>query len=131
VEDVTVAQEDLNTWKTETYTENSQTLGRKPTWTKILPSCGLPQAVSILRRKVLQSPCKTGGSKPEIMRSTAYEGGVIEKCRKCDKADEKTEHGTAGCSSLSEFANIGRHNQLAKIIQHQIAIKFKLLDILP
>ena len=60
VEDGTVAEEDLNTWKTKPYMENSQTLGRKPTWTKSLPYCGLPQAVSVLRRKVLQSPFKTG-----------------------------------------------------------------------
>ena len=53
VEYVTVAQEGLNTWKTKPYTENSQSLGRKPTWTKRLPYCGLPQAESILRRKVL------------------------------------------------------------------------------
>jgi len=54
---------------------------------------------------------------------------VIEKCRKCDKVGETTEHGTRGCLSLSEFANIGRRNQLAKIIHHQTAIKYKLLDI--
>ena len=54
--------------------------------------------------------------------------GVIDHCRKCDKVGETTEHVTAGCSSLSEFANIGRHNQLAKIIHQQTAIKYTLLD---
>jgi hypothetical protein len=73
-EDVTVAQEDLNTWKTNPYLEDSETLGRKLTWTKSLPYWVLPQAVCILRRKVLQSPCKTGCSDPEIMRSTVWRG---------------------------------------------------------
>jgi len=53
---------------------------------------------------------------------------VIEKCRKCDKMGEPTKHGTVGCSSLFEFANIGRHNKLANTF-HQTAIKNKPLDI--
>lgn len=42
------------------YMEYSKTLYRKIVWTKNLPYCGLPQAISILRWKVLQLPFKTG-----------------------------------------------------------------------
>jgi len=35
-----------------------------------------------------------------------------------------TAYITAGCSPLSEFAYLGRHNELAKIIEQQIVIKY-------
>ena len=38
------------------------------------------------------------------------------------------EHVIAECSSLSEAAYLGRHNQLAKIIHQQITVKCMLLD---
>ena len=72
-DDVTIIQEDLNTGKQNPYMENSQTLYRKIMWTKNPSYCGFPQAMSVLRRKVLQSPSMTGLSKTEIIRSTAKE----------------------------------------------------------
>jgi hypothetical protein len=45
-----------------------------------------------------------------------------------NKMDETNQHVIAGCSSLSECAYGGRHNQLANIIHQQTAIKYKPLD---
>jgi len=42
------------------YLENSKTLYRKIVWTKNPPYCGLPQAISVLRWKVLPLPSRTG-----------------------------------------------------------------------
>jgi len=36
---------------------------------------------------------------------------------------------TAGNLSITESAYLGRHNQLAKIIHHQTAIQYRVLDI--
>ena len=44
-DDVTVTHEDLNTWKTNPYKEDSHTLYRKITWTKNPPYCGFLQAI--------------------------------------------------------------------------------------
>jgi hypothetical protein len=49
---------------------------------------------------------------------------MIDRCRKCE-VGEKIEQIIDGCS---EFAYLGRHNQLAKIIHQQTAKKYKLLD---
>ena len=54
---------------------------------------------------------------------------MIDRHRKCYKVRETTEHVIAGCSSLSESAYLGRHNQLAKIIHQQKAKSYKLLQI--
>jgi hypothetical protein len=49
-----------------------------------------------------------------------------------DDADGKVgiivEHVNARCSSLSDCACLGRHNQLAKVIHKPIATKYKLLS---
>jgi hypothetical protein len=50
---------------------------------------------------------------------------VIDRGRECDEVGEKIEHVIDGCS---ESAYLGRHNQLAKIIHHQTAKTYKLLD---
>jgi len=39
---------------------------------------------------------------------------MTDMCRKCGKVGEINEHSIARCSSLSESAYLGRHNQLAK-----------------
>jgi len=70
-DDVTMTQKIWNPGKQKPYTEYSQTLNKKITWTKIPPHFGFPPAISILRRKVCQSPSNTRWPKPEIMRSTA------------------------------------------------------------
>jgi hypothetical protein len=70
-DDVTITQEDLNTGKQTAYMENSQTPYKKIMWTKNPPYYGFPQAMSVLRQKVLQSPSMTGLSKTEIIRGTA------------------------------------------------------------
>jgi len=70
-DDVTITQEDLKTGKQNPYMENSQTLYRKMMWTKNPPYYGFPQAMSVLRWKVLRSPSMTGLSKTEIIRGTA------------------------------------------------------------
>jgi len=53
---------------------------------------------------------------------------VIDKCRKCNEMGETTEHIIAGISALSESTYHRTDNQMAKIIQKQTAINYKLLD---
>jgi len=42
------------------YMKNYKTLYRKVVWTRNPPYCGVPQAVSVMRWKVLQLPSRTG-----------------------------------------------------------------------
>lgn len=71
-----------------------------------------------------------------VVRTKNYERHVLhldiaDKCRKCGAVGETIEHVIAGCPSLAPNAYLGRHNQLAKIIHQQIAIKHKLLEVAP
>ena len=56
-DDVTITQEDLNTWKKKPYMENYQTLYRKIRWTENAPYSGFPHAISILKRKGIAVNC--------------------------------------------------------------------------
>lgn len=53
---------------------------------------------------------------------------VVDRCRKCEKPGESLEHIISGCSALSSSVYLGRHNQVAKLIHQQLAIKFGMLD---
>ena len=53
---------------------------------------------------------------------------VLDRYRKCDEVGETTELLIAACPSLSAYAYLGRHNQLAETIHQRIVIKYKLLD---
>ena len=102
--------------------ENSHTLYRKIRWTKGPHYCGIHEtegfAVAI-HDKVI----KTRNYKKHRLRV-----GVIDRHRKCDTVGETSEHVIVGCSSPSESAYLGRHNQLAKIIHQQTAKSYKLLQ---
>lgn len=67
----------------------------------------------------------------KVIRTRNYEKHILhfnvsDICRKCHKPGETIEHVTAGCSFLSNSAYLARHNQVAKIIHQQLAIKQKL-----
>uniref|UniRef100_A0A336M9S3 CSON013850 protein n=1 Tax=Culicoides sonorensis TaxID=179676 RepID=A0A336M9S3_CULSO len=67
-----------------------------------------------------------------VMRTRNYEKhvlkmNVVDKCRKCNAVGESIEHIMAGCSTLSENAYLGRHNQLAKLVHQQLGFKYNLL----
>ncbi|XP_030747235.1 uncharacterized protein LOC115875843 [Sitophilus oryzae] len=68
-----------------------------------------------------------------VMRTRNYEKNILKQdvvdvCRKCSMRGETIEHITSGCSTLADNAYLGRHNQLAKIIHQQLAIKSELLS---
>jgi hypothetical protein len=58
-DDVTIIKEIGTRGKQKPYIENSTTYYRKIMWTKNSPHFGFLQAISSLRRKVLQSTSKT------------------------------------------------------------------------
>lgn len=53
---------------------------------------------------------------------------VVDKCRKCGTSGETIEHIMAGCTALADSAYLGRHNQLAKIVHRQLALKHGMLN---
>jgi hypothetical protein len=69
-----------------------------------------------------------------VIRTKNYEKfvlktNVVDRCRKCGCPGESIEHITAGCSALANNAYLSRHNQLAKLIHRQLAIKYGMLGI--
>lgn len=71
-----------------------------------------------------------------VIRTRNYEKHILQleiddKCRKCGTAGESIEHIIAGCRTLADNAYLGRHNQVAKIIHQQMALKYGLLKTCP
>lgn len=67
-----------------------------------------------------------------VMRTRNYEKhilkeDVIDRCRKCNEYGESIEHIMSGCSFLANNAYLGRHNQVAKLIHRELALKYKLI----
>ena len=67
-----------------------------------------------------------------VIRTRNYEKFILktkidDKCRKCHLPGETIEHITAGCPSLADNAYLSRHNQVAKIIHIQLALKHDLI----
>lgn len=53
---------------------------------------------------------------------------TIDICRMCNSPGETIEHITAGCPCLSNTAYLGRHNEIAKVIHRQLALKYNLIN---
>lgn len=51
-----------------------------------------------------------------------------DRCRKCGVAGETIEHVINGCGALSSTLYTMRHNNVAKIIHQQLALKYNLLN---
>lgn len=67
-----------------------------------------------------------------VIRTKNYEKHIlktndIDKCRRCGNNGESIEHIMAGCSTLSESAYLGRHNQVAKLIHREVGMKLGML----
>jgi hypothetical protein len=127
-DDATITQEDLNTCKTKILhgklpdflQENYMDKGSSQLWLStgyIYPE--MEGFVVAIQDWVI----KTRNNEKHSLRVD-----VIDRCRKCDKVHETTAPVIAGCSSLSKSANLSRHEQLAKIIHQQTAIKYTLLE---
>ncbi|MBZ5796461.1 hypothetical protein K8353_40995, partial [Burkholderia contaminans] len=56
---------------------------------------------------------------------------VEDICRKCGSAGKTIEHIIGQCPALAESAYLGRHNQLAKMVHQQLALKYGLLATAP
>jgi hypothetical protein len=52
---------------------------------------------------------------------------VNDRCRKFDKVGETNEYVIAGWSSLSAFAYVGKHKQLAKTIPNTLPLSINCL----
>lgn len=69
-----------------------------------------------------------------IIRTRNYEkhilkvSGVNDICRKCKAMGETIEHVIAGCPTLAPGMYLGRHNEVAKILHRELALKFRLLS---
>lgn len=53
---------------------------------------------------------------------------IEDRCRKCNAVGETIEHVVAGCQALAEVAYLGRHNDVAKIVHQQLALKHNLVN---
>lgn len=53
---------------------------------------------------------------------------VEDRCRKCNSVGETIEHIVSGCSALADSAYLGRHNEVAKIVHQQLALKHNLVN---
>lgn len=68
-----------------------------------------------------------------VIRTRNYEKHILNKnvqdtCRKCGAANETIDHVIAGCPCLSDTAYLARHNQIAKIIHKEMALKYRLIE---
>lgn len=68
----------------------------------------------------------------KVVRTKNYEKNVLnmnvlDRCRKCSNPGETIEHITGGCPALANNAYLNRHNQAAKILHLQLALKYKLI----
>jgi hypothetical protein len=126
-DDVTIIQ-DLNTWKSKIL------CGKFP---NPLQECHVDKESSLLWLSAGYVSPETGSFAVTIhdgvIENRNYQKhclGVemIYRCRKYGTVGKTTEHVIGACSSLFESSYLRKHNQLAKIIHQQIAIKYKLLD---
>jgi hypothetical protein len=67
-----------------------------------------------------------------VIRTRNYEKHIMkmnvdDRCRKCGRVGETIEHIVSGCTVLANTAYLGRHNQLAKLIHQQLAMKYGIL----
>ncbi|RVE41606.1 hypothetical protein evm_013746 [Chilo suppressalis] len=53
--------------------------------------------------------------------------GTLDVCRACHRPGESLGHIISGCSRLANGEYLHRHNQVAKIIHQQLALKYNLL----
>lgn len=53
---------------------------------------------------------------------------VEDRCRKCNAVHETIDHVVAGCPVLAGSAYLGRHNDVARIVHQQLALKHNLVD---
>lgn len=53
--------------------------------------------------------------------------GTVDICRSCHLPGETIRHITSGCSALANTEYLHRHNQAAKIIHQEIALKYGLV----
>lgn len=125
---VTTTQEDINTWQEKSMH------GKFP---NLLQEQYVDKASSLQWLSDGYVYPETEGFiiaiQDRVIRTKNYEKhclgmNVVDKCRKCGSVGETIEHVIAGCSSLSESAYLGRHNQLAKIVHQQIALKHRLIS---
>lgn len=68
----------------------------------------------------------------KVIRTRNYERHIMhlrveDNCRRCGRPGETIEHVIAGCGQLSNSAYLSRHNQVAKIIHQQLAVKNGLI----
>ncbi|XP_045535408.1 uncharacterized protein LOC106709986 [Papilio machaon] len=61
-------------------------------------------------------------------RKHILKDGTIDICRACRRPGESIRHIVSGCSRLADGAYLHRHNQVAKIIHQQLALKYALVD---
>ena len=66
---------------------------------------------------------KTNNYRRYIMRD-----GTTDVCRACHQPGESLRHIVSGCSRLANGEYLHRHNQVARIIHQQLALKYRLVD---
>ena len=54
--------------------------------------------------------------------------GTVDVCRACHRPGESIRHIISGCSRLANGEYLHRHNQVARIIHQQLALKYQLVD---
>jgi hypothetical protein len=51
-----------------------------------------------------------------------------DKCNKCESGRETTEHILSKCRALAAKEYINRHNNVAKTLHHELAVKHGLIE---
>lgn len=61
-------------------------------------------------------------------RKYIVKDGTVDICRACHCPGESIRHIVSGCSRLANGEYLHRHNQVARIIHQQLALKYNLVD---
>ncbi|CAH2260576.1 jg18268 [Pararge aegeria aegeria] len=69
---------------------------------------------------------KTRNYQKHIMKD-----GTLDICRACHRPGETLRHIVSGCSHLANSEYLHRHNQVARIVHQQLALRFGLIDLMP
>ena len=67
---------------------------------------------------------KTNNYRKYILRD-----GTVDICRACHRPGESLRHIVSGCSRLANGEYLHRHNQVARIIHQQLALRYKLVGV--
>ncbi|KAA5618058.1 hypothetical protein F3H11_34520 [Pseudomonas aeruginosa] len=61
-------------------------------------------------------------------RKYILKDGTVDICRACHRPGESIRHIVSGCSRFANGEYLHRHNQVARIIHQQLALKYGFLD---